>query len=772
MSLLATVPAPNRRVLVIAWSVALGGLAAFAAFTIGGVGRGSLDNLFETWVNSGISFVAAGLCLARARRFSEERAGWALVGAGIVLTAIGDLLYSELYGDVANPPFPSICDVFYLAFYPAIYAGLMLLVRARVQRFNASMWVDGVIGGLGVAAIGAALVFEPILKSSTGSFGAVATNLAYPLADLLLLAMVMGVFALRGWRPGRAWLLLGAGLAVDAFADSGFLYEVAKGSYVEGRWLDLLWPLCYVLIAIAAWQRPQEGEVSFRGWRVLAVPAAFTLSSFGLFVLDHFRRVDTLALGLAFGALAAAAVRIGMTFREIRSLAVTRRQALTDDLTGLANRRSLYAQLAKAFERAAEGDRSVGIVVFGVDRFKELNDTLGHQAGDVLLQQIGPRVSKIFGDDGLFLARVEGDEFAAIVDGDADEVMSVAAALRAAVARPFEVHDTTVLVEAAAGVAMFPEHSQDPALLLQKADVALHDAKTSRSGCAMYAQDKDQTSRDRLSLLGELPRAIEERELVVFYQPKASLATGRVEAVEALVRWQHPSRGLLGPFEFLPMAEQTGLIKPLSLYVLDAALGQCAAWSADGIELAVSVNLSVLNLVDMDLPGDVSVLLDRHGVSPARLDLEITESILMADPVRAMDVLANLRDLGVGVSLDDFGTGYSSLAYLKKLAVDELKIDKSFVMHMDTDEGDEVIVRSTVDLGHNLGLRVVAEGVETPAAWEKLREMGCDLAQGYLLTKPVPADELVEWLRARSSEGAGSVDPITLTALPELRAET
>jgi EAL domain-containing protein (putative c-di-GMP-specific phosphodiesterase class I) len=197
------------------------------------------------------------------------------------------------------------------------------------------------------------------------------------------------------------------------------------------------------------------------------------------------------------------------------------------------------------------------------------------------------------------------------------------------------------------------------------------------------------------------------------------------------------------------MAEQTGLIKPLTLYVLDAALAQCAAWSVDGFELDVSVNLSVLNLVDLDLPGDVNVLLDRHGVSPSRLELEITESILMADPVRAMDVLEKLRNLGLGLSLDDFGTGYSSLSYLKKLAVDELKIDKSFVMHMDTDGGDEVIVRSTVDLGHNLGLRVVAEGVETPASWEKLREMGCDLAQGYLLTKPIPADEMTEWLRAR-----------------------
>jgi diguanylate cyclase (GGDEF)-like protein len=755
MPLLNSVSPSLRRALVVAWALALAGLVAFAAYAIGGLGRGSVDSLFDTWVNSGVSFVAAGICLARALRFRGERRAWLMLCAGIVLTAIGDVLYNTMYADVENPPFPSICDVFYLAFYPCVYAGLMMLVRSRAQRFNASIWLDGLIGGFGVAAIGAALVFQPIYETSTGSLGAVATNLAYPLADLLLLGIVVAMFALRGWRPGAAWLLLGAGLAVDAVADSGFLYEVAKGTYRAGHWLDLLWPLCYVLIAAAAWQRPRTGEVSFRGWRMIAVPTGFAASSLGLFVLDHFHRVDTLTLGAALAALLAACARVGFTFKELRSLSETRHQALTDDLTGLANRRALNAHLATRIDYAGSQRTSLGLVVFSLDRFKELNDTLGHQAGDALLQQIEPRVEDALGGDDALLARMEGPEFALVLPGERDDVLRTVAALRAALERPFDLHDTSVLVEAAAGVAMYPEHAEEPGLLLQKADLALQDAAASRSGTAVYAPENDRTSRESLELLAELPRAIAQRELVVFYQPKASLETGRVVSVEALVRWQHPERGLLGPFAFLPMAEQTGLIKPLTSAVLDASLAQCARWAAEGIDLAVSVNLSVLNLIDHGLPGDLAVLLDRHAVPAAKLELEITESILMADPVRAMQVLDELRELGVGLSLDDFGTGYSSLAYLKSLAVDELKIDKSFVMHMDTDDGDAVIVRSTVDLGHNLGLRVVAEGVETPEAWERLRDMGCDLAQGYLLTKPLPGDELTTWLRERDRSAMG-----------------
>jgi predicted signal transduction protein with EAL and GGDEF domain len=327
----------------------------------------------------------------------------------------------------------------------------------------------------------------------------------------------------------------------------------------------------------------------------------------------------------------------------------------------------------------------------------------------------------------------------------------VAAARRilAGLEQPFELGDLTLHVEASIGVAIFPDHGTDSEVLLQRADVAMYEAKAQHSGCELYAAERDQHSRDRLTLMSELRSAIDAGQLVVHYQPKASLPGGRVIGVEALVRWQHPVRGLLGPYEFIPMAEQTGLMRPLTLFVMRSALAQNAEWRSQGVDLSVAVNLAVPNLLDVELVTDVELMLREHGVAPEKLQLEITEDSVMADPVRASEVLERFRGLGVGVSLDDFGTGYSSLAYLKRLAVDELKIDRSFVMDMTTDEEDAVIVRSTVDLAKNLGLRVVAEGVETTEAWENLARMGCDVAQGYLLAKPLPPAEFTAWIADR-----------------------
>jgi EAL domain-containing protein (putative c-di-GMP-specific phosphodiesterase class I) len=292
------------------------------------------------------------------------------------------------------------------------------------------------------------------------------------------------------------------------------------------------------------------------------------------------------------------------------------------------------------------------------------------------------------------------------------------------------------------GVALFPEHGDDVDTLLQRADVAMYLAKEDRSGCELYRADRDEYSPHRLALASELRRALDERELILHYQPKADLSDGRIVGVEALVRWQHPEHGLLSPDQFVPLAEATGLIRELTLRVLDEALRQQRAWRDVGIDIRVAVNLSARDLYDLTLPATTARLLATHDVPPTALELEITESVIVADPMRARAILSRLSEMGVVLAIDDYGTGYSSLGYLKRLPIDEMKIDRSFVMQMADDRNDAAIVRSTVELGRNLGLRVVAEGVETAAAWAHLKALGCDFAQGYYLSKPVPAGEI------------------------------
>jgi EAL domain-containing protein (putative c-di-GMP-specific phosphodiesterase class I) len=315
------------------------------------------------------------------------------------------------------------------------------------------------------------------------------------------------------------------------------------------------------------------------------------------------------------------------------------------------------------------------------------------------------------------------------------------------------------------GIAMHPEHAGDVETLIQRADVAMYVAKESHASHAVYSSAEDQFSPGRLSMVGELRRAIENGGLVLHYQPKAELETGEVSHVEALVRWEHAERGLIPPMEFIPLAEHTGLIKPLSDYVLEEALRQCREWHDGGLELTVAVNLSVRNLLDDELPDQIASLLAKWGVPAERLLVEITESTIMADPARALEVLSRLSDMGVGLAIDDFGTGYSSLTYLKRLPVDELKIDRTFIANMAADEEDAFIVRSTIDLGRNLGLQVVAEGVEDEESWNTLADLGCDFAQGYYLSRPVPAGDLARWLKgledSRAAEREAADEPTT-----------
>ena len=421
-------------------------------------------------------------------------------------------------------------------------------------------------------------------------------------------------------------------------------------------------------------------------------------------------------------------------------------QATHDSLTGLPNRVLLNQRLAQAISSANASGRSVSVVMMDLDRFKEINDTLGHDVGDSLLQAVGERLQKVlWGSDTV--VRLGGDEFAMLLPlADSSHTSQVVGKVLQALAEPFAIKGINLDVEASLGIAVYPEDSKNAVELISHADVAMYQAKQRGERYMRYDAGQDPHSLARLTLMGDLRHATDRGEVSLYYQPKIDVRSQQVVGVEALLRWRHPQHGMVPPDQFITQAEQTGIIKPLTYWILNEAIRQCAEWNAVGISLSVSVNLSARVVQDVQLPGQVAGLLERHGVRAEQLELEITETAIMNDPVRAMQVLGELDAMGVQLSIDDFGTGYTSLAQLKKLPVDEVKIDRSFVLNMLRDANDTMIVRSIIDLAHNMNRIVVAEGVESKKVLDALADLQCDVVQGYFYSKPLPAAELRQWL--------------------------
>lgn len=434
-----------------------------------------------------------------------------------------------------------------------------------------------------------------------------------------------------------------------------------------------------------------------------------------------------------------------ITERKKQSAAIEH-QALHDSLTDLPNRSLLADRLKQAVLRSQRNKDQFALLLMDLDHFKEINDTLGHHYGDLILQQVAKRMRESLRESDT-VARLGGDEFAVLLNtSDKDHAVQVAEKLLKSLDRPFILEGQSLHVGGSIGIALFPEHGEDEVTLLRLADVAMYVAKRATRGYALYDPAKDEHNPRTLALLGDLRNAIDLDELVLFYQPKVDLRSERVHAVEALVRWRHPEHGLMLPDEFVPLAEQTGLIKPLTLWVLKEALRQQTQWRHEGWDLDMAVNMSVRNLQDMQFPERVAKIVDAMGRSPNKLFLEITETAIMADPRRAHEVLGDLDDMKVRLSIDDFGTGHSSLAYLRQLPVKEIKIDKSFVTAMDENDNDAVIVRSIIDLAHNVGMAVIAEGVETEQTYRRLKNLGADAVQGFYISEPLSADDFVKWL--------------------------
>src|SRR3972149_367867 len=444
-------------------------------------------------------------------------------------------------------------------------------------------------------------------------------------------------------------------------------------------------------------------------------------------------------------------LKLQQAYSETRTQSATLKYQMThDSLTGLPNRMQLQDILQQAILSKRSEDTGFTLFLMDLDNLEEIKDTLGHHNGDILLQEVASRLMHLF-DKSDTVARMGGDEFAVLLYGiRRDDAALVAGKIKEAITKSFSLEGLTLQVDASIGISFYPEHGEEPDLIIQRAEVAMYLAKRSGEGYGIFNAEKDPYNSRRLVIISDLHKAIYEDQLCLYYQPKVALDTGRIAGVEALVRWKHPEYGFMPPDQFIPIAEQTGLIKPLTIWVLNEALRQCRARGDNRINVGVAGNLSVRNLQDTELPAQIDELLKKWDVSPGLLELEITESVIMSNPEVSMETLRQLSAMGIRLSIDDFGTGHSSLSYLKKLPINEIKIDKSFIKGLGTNNSDEMIVQATIELAHNLGFTVVAEGIESQAILERLKHLGCNVAQGYFISHPIPWEDLNKWITNHS----------------------
>jgi diguanylate cyclase (GGDEF)-like protein len=706
----------------------------------------------DGWGVVAFEFVGVGLLLMRAVRSGPGRTIALVLGAAVFAWALGDAILTWEEWNGATAPTPSWADASYVLFFPLAYVAVILMLRKEITRLLPATWLDGAVAGLGAAAVCAAFAFNAVERSigpTVSAFG-VAVNLVYPIGDVLLLALVVGGTAVL---PGRRlpWLLFAGACGVNTVGDTFNLFGAAGTSSPIGDIFNgIAWPTAILLMSMSVWvpagRRNLIETGRMPGFLLPGVGAVAGLVILLVGAFEH--RVVPVALGLATATLVTVGIRLAFSVRGLRSLTEERhRQAVTDELTGLGNRRTLTSLLDAYFADLQDPQtpvRKLAFLFVDLDRFKEINDSFGHSAGDELLRQLGPRLMGSMRTTDV-LVRIGGDELGAVlIDTEPEYAAGLAQRLTALLEQPFDLNAVSVRVSGSIGIAMAPADATDSAGLLRCADVAMYRAKLGQRSYEVYQSDIDDGG-NRLVLVDELRAAVEQEELVLHYQPQVDLRSGETTAVEALLRWPHPRIGMIPPLEFLPLAEGAGLMGAVTRLVLEHALAQCAAWRAEGTRLAVSVNISSSNLLDPGFLELVRGALRRFRVPASALILEITETTIIRDFEGSRQVIDELRALGLGISIDDFGSGFTSLAYLGSLAVTELKLDRTFINGLIADgrEQDVKLVRATIELGHALGLTVVAEGIETLATLELLSLLGCDRAQGYFTGRPVPAVDLV-----------------------------
>ncbi len=658
----------------------------------------------------------------------------------------------------------------YTLFLPAIW---LLAGGAPSLGHSVRSLLDGVIVISATIACAWAPVLGPTLQHATAGPWAKVVYSSYPVLSCLVLAcLVLAWMRTREPRRRTALTLFTLAGAILAAALTSNIYSTLLGTYQTGDLSDAGWPVGLLFCGLAAsvircetaarmqtleLPRPQRielGDGATAVWRVLlptallplaALAAAVSWWADGRRMVDGTIACDGVLASLVFVRQLIALVENSRLTEELRaSERSLRHQMRHDALTGLPNRVAMQDTLRAALSAAERTGVACALLLLDLDRFREVNDVLGHRFGDLLLKEASMRLRAAV-PPSASLARQGSDEFAVLLPGgDVEQVNDVVTAIMLSLKPPYVVQDHAVSVGATVGAAISTQQGESATLLLQRADVAMHVAKRDQSTFTLYDPALDATDPEQLTLLTDLRESLDRGSLVLHYQPKVAIATGQLCGVEALVRWPHARKGLIPPDRFVPLAEKTGLIGPLTAWVLDAAVAQCAAWAAEGLELQMAVNLSMRNLRDSTIVATVERLLRHHGIPPRLLCLELTESTIMADVRGTQATLSQLAALGVRLAIDDFGTGYSSLSYLATLPVNELKIDRSFVQGMRTQSESQVIVALTIGLAHSLGMEVVTEGVEDAETWAMLAQLGADQAQGYYMSRPVPAEAILK----------------------------
>lgn len=696
---------------------------------------GGFNPLVDGWLGLATDWVPVAVCWLAVSRVGFRRPEVLLAAAAVTSIAAWDTYSIVIAAGGGSLPFPSPGDAAYLLFYPLMFAALALTVRSYARGLASSVWWDSAAGSLGAAAV-LAVVLGPVLGSAlTGSPSiATAVAVAFLALDLLLVAAVAAVaaVAMHGTRMGLRWVLLIAGLLVLAAAHMVYAQQVTANTDVVRSLLDGVWPVGLALVALwvdgaaSSDESATQPETSVaKGAIALGVPVVATTAALGVLVVGTRAPLSTLAVALASATVLAAAARTHVAFRQFAPTADPGIQATTDELTGLPNRRTLALRVRA---RLVDHGSPRALLLLDLDKFEEVNDSLGRHVGDKLLVQVGARLREQV-RDGDLLARLGSDEFAILLeDADYEQAAAVAVKLRVALAEPFTLAGSALHSGVSIGIALFPEQGRDLSTLLRKADIAMSKAKTSGNGHHFYTDSDIGGGKNTLHTVDELQTAMISDQLVLHYQPKIDLDTGNVHSVEALVRWEHPTRGLLYPDTFLALVEEAGLMRIMTRLVLEMALDQAAVWQGQGKHLTIAVNVSASSLVDADLPDEVAAMLVVRDLRPGVLKLEIAEEFLTSDRDRARKMLTRLRKGGVQISVHDFGTANSSLSYLRDLPIDELKLDSSFV------------------------LRLVAGRFETKVAYTELTRLGGDQTQGYYMSRPVPAAELDHWLSTRDAD--------------------
>ncbi|WP_062200439.1 putative bifunctional diguanylate cyclase/phosphodiesterase [Demequina salsinemoris] len=700
----------------------------------------------------------AALIVVRGVRGGPDRTVWLLLGIAQLFSFFGDALYTLVVSGHDAETFPSVADASYLGYYPFAIAAVVVFVRSRARRIPRIVWVDSITLGLAFGGLIGGVFLAPLTGTLSGGPWAVIVGSAYPIGDTVVMLIALVGIALVGRRRAGSLVLISIAMVVAGAVDLWYWNQLATGSYVEGSWTDVLWPLSGFLLAAAAWipaHTRADHAASSRG--LLAVPGVTLVIATTTLTIGALGGMPILAVLMVLTAMGGVLNRLSGTGRRTLELIDAQRDAMTDELTGLLNRRGWTAEAERALRGLAHGGRAA-LLHADLDGFKEVNDSLGHDAGDQVLRAVTGRLATAVGCDEALMGRLGGDEFAVLVpDACVEDATEVAARMRAALVQSFEVAGTSVTLDVSIGIASAPEDGREISDLLRRADIAMYRAKAGNLGAAVFDPTVDMAGEDHLQRVAELREGIKAGELVLHYQPKITLATGEVEGVEALVRWERPGAGTVYPQAFLPLAVQAGLMTALTTWVLHAAAVQAARWQADGSNLPIAVNLPAQTFAGKGRVREMQQHLASYGLPGSAIQLEITEQALLEDREQARTVLTQLRAIGVRSAIDDYGTGYSSLTYLRELDVDEVKIDRSFVVQILDDDRSASIVKSTIDLVHALGMRVVAEGIEESCIADTLARMGCDSAQGYHWTRPLPVEDFEAWLDTYRSGLAATV---------------